>query len=133
MGFGGFVGNEEEGCSGGGTGDNGADTFVDAGPATISEKPAGGLKARFEGVEGIEGKVNGGAGETAGLSAGRRSQLVEKEAWRRRRKEDGLGDCGHRGRRGGRAWGRGWRWRCPFLAAGGVESWSCWWGSSRKR
>jgi hypothetical protein len=59
----GVVRYEEQGGSGGGAYERGADAAVDAGEAAGLEETVGpGLKARFEGVEGEEGEVDGGSG-----------------------------------------------------------------------
>lgn len=61
-GLGGLVGAEEEGGAGRGADDGAADAAVDTGEAAGGEEAGGGLQARFEGVEGEEGEVDGGSG-----------------------------------------------------------------------
>ena len=63
----GVVGDEEEGCARGGADDGAADAAVDAGEAARGREAARGLEAGFEGVERVEGEVDGGACEAAGL------------------------------------------------------------------
>jgi hypothetical protein len=62
-----LVGNEEESCTGSGTGNYTTDSFVDAGPAAVGEETSLRLQTGFEGVEGEEREVYGGAGETTCL------------------------------------------------------------------
>ena len=70
VGFGGFVRDKEEGGAGGGADQRGADAGVDAAEAAGGGEAGGGLEARFEGVDGVEGEVDCGAGEGAGLGWG---------------------------------------------------------------
>ena len=63
----GLVRDEEEGGAWSGTDKRGTDAGVDALEAARAVKAGGGLKAGFEGVDGVEGKVDGGSCERAGL------------------------------------------------------------------
>ena len=65
--LGGFVGDEEEGGRGRGAEEGGADAGVDAAEAAGGVEALGGLEARFERVEGVEGEVDGGACDAACL------------------------------------------------------------------
>ena len=62
-----LVSDEEERGARSRARDHAADSFVHARPPAVGEEAAGGLEARFEGVEREEGEVDGGAGEAAGL------------------------------------------------------------------
>lgn len=64
---GGVVGDEEEGGARSGAGDDGADAGVEATKAAGGEETSSGLESGFYGIEGVEGKVDGGAGEAACL------------------------------------------------------------------
>lgn len=61
----GLVGAEEEGCSGRGAHDGGADAAIDSGEAAGGEEAGRGLEAGLEGVEGEEGEVDCRACEAA--------------------------------------------------------------------
>ena len=63
----GFVRDEEEGRPGRGPDHGGADARVDAAEAARGGEAGGGLQAGFEGVDGVEGEVDCGAGEGASL------------------------------------------------------------------
>ena len=62
VGFAGLVAHEEESGAGGGTDQRGADAGVDAAEAARGGEAGGGLEARFERVDGVEGEVDGRAG-----------------------------------------------------------------------
>jgi hypothetical protein len=63
----GVVGDEEESCAGGGADNGAADAAIDAGEAARGREAGRGLEAGLEGVERVEGEVDGGACEAAGL------------------------------------------------------------------
>lgn len=61
-----FVRAEEQGGAGSAAGRGGPHASIDPREAPRGEKAVGGLKARFEGVDGVEGQIDGGAGQSAG-------------------------------------------------------------------
>ena len=63
----GVVGDEEESCAGGGADNGAADAAIDAREAARGREAGRGLEAGLEGVERVEGEVDGGACEAAGL------------------------------------------------------------------
>ena len=73
-GLSGLVGDEEECCAWCGADKCGADTRVDAAKSARGLEAAGGLEAGFERVDGVEGEIDGGAGNGACLKG--RSVLV---------------------------------------------------------
>src|SRR5277367_4883232 len=60
-----FVGDEEQSSAGSGADDGRANACVNPGEATCCAERCCGLKSGFERVEGVQGEVDGGAGEGA--------------------------------------------------------------------